>query len=255
MAHSALNAGSLVGPFRGCIYFQYFRQKVRTRMPEWLNASLSQDLTISATTLFVRLVVSVAFGFAVAAIYALSHGKHHENGESVSTTIILLSGLVAMVTLVIGNSVARAFGLVGALSIVRFRTSIQDTRDTAFVIFAVTVGMAAGAGLFLVPLLGIPILGFVAVGLSKVSSRNSHGNGGCQIRIRVAADRVESTDLTEILAHHLRRYQAVTTRLSRNGDTFDYIFRGQLRGKRSLEELVSVLRAVDGIQSVKILRN
>src|SRR3712207_7408096 len=57
---------------------------------------------------------------------------------------VLLAVLVALVTLVIGDSTARAFGLVGALSIVRFRTVVEDTRDTAFVIFAVALGMAAG---------------------------------------------------------------------------------------------------------------
>ena len=50
-----------------------------------------------------------------------------------------------MVTQVIGDNVARAFSLVGALSIVRFRTVVRDTQDTAYVIFAVAVGMAVGA--------------------------------------------------------------------------------------------------------------
>ena len=59
---------------------------------------------------------------------------------------MLLSILIAMVTQVIGDNVARAFSLVGALSIVRFRTVVRDTVDTAFVIFAVAVGMAVGAG-------------------------------------------------------------------------------------------------------------
>ena len=58
---------------------------------------------------------------------------------------MLLSILIAMVTQVIGDNIARAFSLVGALSIVRFRTVVRDTQDTAFVIFAVAVGMAMGA--------------------------------------------------------------------------------------------------------------
>ena len=50
---------------------------------------------------------------------------------------MLLSILIAMVTQVIGDNIARAFSLVGALSIVRFRTVVRDTQDTAYVIFAV----------------------------------------------------------------------------------------------------------------------
>jgi hypothetical protein len=61
-------------------------------------------------------------------------------------TLVLLCVLIAMVTQVIGDNVALAFSLVGALSVVRFRTAVRDTKDTAFVIFAVAVGMAIGAG-------------------------------------------------------------------------------------------------------------
>ena len=72
-----------------------------------------------------------------------------------------------MVSVVIGNSVAHTFSLMGALSIVRFRTVVEDTRDTAFVIFSVVVGMAAGAGLILVALIGIPCVGLAAIVLNR----------------------------------------------------------------------------------------
>src|SRR5439155_23381051 len=74
--------------------------------------------------------------------------------------------LLAMVSMVIGSDIARAFSLVGALSIVRFRTVVEDTRDTAFVIFAVIVGMAAGAGVYVVPAVGIPLVAVVAWALA-----------------------------------------------------------------------------------------
>jgi hypothetical protein len=66
--------------------------------------------------------------------------------------------LIAMVTQVIGDNIARAFSLVGALSIVRFRTAVRDTEDTAYVIFAVVVGMAVGAGHVWVATLGMAVV-------------------------------------------------------------------------------------------------
>ena len=72
----------------------------------------------------------------------------NEEAESFVVTLVLLTILIAMVTQVIGDNVARAFSLVGALSIVRFRTVVRDTQDTAYVIFAVAVGMAVGANNF-----------------------------------------------------------------------------------------------------------
>ena len=68
-----------------------------------------------------------------------------------------------MVTQVIGDNVARAFSLVGALSIVRFRTVVRDTQDTAYVIFAVVVGMAVGAKNPWVAFIGLGLVGAAAL--------------------------------------------------------------------------------------------
>ena len=83
----------------------------------------------------------------------------NEEAESFVVTLVLLTILIAMVTQVIGDNVARAFSLVGALSIVRFRTVVRDTQDTAYVIFAVAVGMAVGANHPLVALCGLVVVG------------------------------------------------------------------------------------------------
>src|SRR6185295_13041366 len=82
---------------------------------------------------------------------------------SLQSTLVLLSILIATVTQVVGESPARAFSLVGALSIIRFRTVVQDTQDTAFVIFAVVMGMAAGASAPWVAMIGLGIVSLAAV--------------------------------------------------------------------------------------------
>jgi len=91
-----------------------------------------------------RIGMAVILGVAVAAIY-----RWARRGEAIQptflTTLVLLAAVIAMATQVIGDNVARAFSLVGALSVVRFRTVVKDTQVTAFVIFAVVVGMASGA--------------------------------------------------------------------------------------------------------------
>ena len=92
---------------------------------------------------------------------------------------MLLAVLIAMVTQVIGDSVARAFSLVGALSIVRFRTVVRDTQDTAFVIFAVVVGMAVGARDPWVALIGLAIVGAAAFVMAPRSSKAARTSISC----------------------------------------------------------------------------
>src|SRR6186997_3269311 len=109
-----------------------------------------------------RLIAAMVLGGIVAQIYRHSRA---EPASSFTVTLVLLAILIAMVTQVIGDNVARAFSLVGALSIVRFRTVVRDTRDTAFVIFSVAVGMAVGANHPTVALCGLAVVGAAAIGL------------------------------------------------------------------------------------------
>jgi hypothetical protein len=85
-------------------------------------------------------------GFLVAKAYRASTRRPAASLDRHATTLVLLTVLVAMTALVVDDSVARAFSLVGALAIVRFRTFVEATRDTAFVIFAVVAGMTIGVG-------------------------------------------------------------------------------------------------------------
>ena len=109
-----------------------------------------------------RLLIAFALGVLVTRIYRWTHHREAKPPDSFLTTLALLTILITMSTQVIGDNVARAFSLVGALSIVRFRTAVQDTRDIAFVICAVVVGMAVGAGYLAVALTGLPVVGLAA---------------------------------------------------------------------------------------------
>src|SRR5206468_11361947 len=130
------------------------------------------DPVLGIDEILLRLGLGAAFGVAVGAVYYLTQKKKRGEAASFVSTLVLLAILLAMVSMVIGSDIARAFSLVGALAIVRFRTVVEDTRDTAFVIFAVIAGMAAGAGAYRVAAFGIPIVAVMAWAL-----RTWGGNG------------------------------------------------------------------------------
>src|SRR5204863_4278667 len=111
-------------------------------------------------------VLAFTLGWVVAGIYALTQRRPRAELIQFAATVVLLTVLIAMVMQVIGTELARGFSLAGALAIIRFRTVVQDSRDTAFVIFAVVVGMAVGAGLAIIPLIGIPFVSTAAVLMS-----------------------------------------------------------------------------------------
>ncbi len=129
-------------------------------------------------------------------------------------TLVLLSILIAMVTQVIGDNVARAFSLVGALSIVRFRTVVRDTQDTAYVIFAVAVGMAVGAAHPWLAIGAIVVIGFAAYVMRERAAATALATAEdayvLQVRVGVGSD--PNTLLASTLEGYLRRTPAAVDR-------------------------------------------
>jgi hypothetical protein len=203
-------------------------------------------------TVLLRLIGALALGAAVAWIHARTT-KSAEMGASFPSTLVLLAVLIAMVTQVIGDNVARAFSLVGALSIVRFRTVVRDTRDTAFVIFAVVVGMAAGAENLPVAVLGLAVGGIAAFTLSALArSKGSEEwvpTHVLRVRSAVAVNLEGAVD--GVLDKHAVRRRLVslgTVKLSTAMEAMWEI------DPVPVEELVRVIGRIEGIQDVRIER-
>jgi hypothetical protein len=94
-----------------------------------------------------RLFVSLLMGMILSLLYMRLH-REDQTKSSFLRTLILLPLAASAVSLVIGNNIARAFGLLGAVALVRFRTVIKNTLDMVFVFIAITLGMASGTSLF-----------------------------------------------------------------------------------------------------------
>lgn len=114
------------------------------------------------TDIIINLTVAFALGMIISAVYKQTH-KGLSYSQSYMLTIIFISIITAMVIMVIGNSLARAFALVGALSIIRFRTVVKDTKDTAYIFLALATGMAAGTSSYFLALTGVAFIMSVAV--------------------------------------------------------------------------------------------
>ncbi|HVU88412.1 MAG TPA: DUF4956 domain-containing protein [Pirellulales bacterium] len=223
-------------------------------MPDWLTPTTTEGIPDDATGLALRLAMSFAFGTCVAAIYLASHGRERSHPAPLATTLVLLSMLIAMVSIVIGNSVARAFSLVGALSIVRFRTVVDDTRDTAFVIFAVIVGMAAGAGLYLVALVGVPMTGLIAIALSHWTATQAEAKPRrhhLSIRLALGHDRAI---VERVMSEYLQSFVLTESSTARQGEAIDFCYETKLRAESDMALLVIVLNQVEGVMNVEMRR-
>ena len=113
--------------------------------------------------MLVNIAVALVVGFWLAFVYQQTH-KGLSYSQSFTQTIIFISLIVAIVMMVIEGSLARAFALVGAMSIIRFRTVLKDTKDLSYVFGALALGMAAGTSNYFLAGIGtvfVSVLAFV----------------------------------------------------------------------------------------------
>ena len=224
-------------------------------MPDFLTAPLRGTPALAPVDVLVRLLIAFALGAVIAGIYRRTRGLG-DASTSFQTTLVLLAILIAMVTRVIGDNVARAFSLVGALSIVRFRTVVRDTQDTAYVIFAVAIGMAVGANDLWVAAVGIIVVGLAAYLMRprRTSIGTSNGDLPFALHVRVGLGHDLQTVLTPILDRHLGSWMLTGVSTARQGMMLELTYDATMKPGQAPDALVSDLNRVEGVQSVSLQR-
>lgn len=221
-------------------------------MPEWLQGAVADQNHIPFEVLVARLLVAFTLGCVAAAVHHLASGRPAGKADrQFLATLILLAVLICLVTLVIGNNVARAFSLVGALAIVRFRTVVEDTRDTAFVIYAVVVGMAAGTGYPEGALICTPLVILVAWAFRTPRDAAPPPSEGT-LTLRFGAGHPPDEKVTAVLTQHLGKYRLTGMSTARGGSALDVSYAVSLPAPERSFALVAELNRIDGIQGVEL---
>ena len=204
------------------------------------------------TQMLINLGVAFIAGLLVAAIYKGTRPRSHVT-PSFPPTLVLLAILLAMVTQVIGESLARAFGLVGALSIVRFRTIVRDTQDTAFVIFAVVVGMAAGAQAFTIIALGLAV-GGLAAALVRTKTHIGWADAENTLSVRLGLGVNHETLLKDAFDKNVEASELLSVVTAKGGAAIEYIYRVRMKPGFEAGPFVRELTKLEGVQNVELRR-
>ncbi len=219
-------------------------------MFEQLQSVVSTGPSVPWHDLAVRLLIALGAGGVVAWIYKRSRGVH--GTESLPATLVMLAILICAVTQVIGESMARAFSLVGALSIVRFRTVVRDTRDTAFVIFVVVVGMAVGAGQPLVAVATVIVAGVAAWLMAPGRLGESENEEGHELTVKLGLGLEAAVLEGGVFKESLVRWLSVGASTTKQGSAIEMVWRVTLRPGTSPGDLVRALNRVEGVQGVEL---
>lgn len=198
-----------------------------------------------------RLLVAWLAGQAVGWFYSWSHGVLSYSQNFVQS-IVMLSMVVSVIMGVVGDSLARAFGLGAALAIVRFRTPVKDSRDTTFLFLAVAVGMAAGSGMLAIALSAAAMIGLGSLFLHWTAFGTRSTEQG-MLRLHYQGDDEGRTAIPEILRTYCRTFQLAAVRQGRPDGPEEFVYDVNLRDEGKGDVLVRELIEMTGVSGVSLL--
>ena len=140
-------------------------------MKEQIYKLISTPGDMSWETILMNIGAAAILGFFIFISYFISH-RGTIYSKKFNATLVILTVLTGTVMTVIGNNIALSLGMVGALSIVRFRTAIKDSRDTVYIFWAIIVGICCGVGDLLVACIGSGVVFVVILLLGCIKNDN-----------------------------------------------------------------------------------
>jgi len=208
----------------------------------------SEEFSLTLT----RVLLNLCLSFGLALVAAVMYRRMYTGpaySSSFFVTLIVTPIVVTMIMMAIGSNVAMSIGLVGALSIIRFRTVIKDTRDMAFLFLMIGIGLCCGAGVYPLAIVGTVFVGAVLTGIHFLGNK-----GGEREYILVFRRRGVGTDeAEEALADFVdwRKLHGAADLGPEGG--CEYTYRIKLSAAATPERLISRLRAVDGLYDSSLI--
>lgn len=209
---------------------------------------------LTTTDILTRLVVAFLCGYAISWIYKWTYrGPGYLSGFA--NSLIVLSLITAVVLLVIGNNLARAFGLVGAMSIIRFRTAVKETQDIIFIFLSLAVGMAAGVGYFKIAIISTLFIGLV---LSILAFRDKDRGGSEEglLQFRLLSDNTDGENtFLPALKQFCKSWKLLNARAVGGNEepVLEVAFFIELNRAEESLELLNTLNSISEIENATLL--
>ncbi len=218
---------------------------------EILDGTSVVDSTFAPENVLFSLLLAFVLGQILAWVYYFTH-----SGLSYSRTfvqsLVMVTVVVAMIMAVIGNNLVRAFGLMGALSIIRFRNVVKDTRDMVFIFCTLVVGMAAGTQYYSLAIMGTIILSLIAIYLHLTGFGTHQPHNGF-LRFSLRSHIGPKHPIPDILKRFCANFTLISAQDSGFGSAeVEYAYQLMIRNAKKNEKMLSELEQVEGIENISL---
>ncbi|MFD6951298.1 hypothetical protein A6A08_22815 [Nocardiopsis sp. TSRI0078] len=208
--------------------------------------------TFSVMDVVLSLVLALVTSLAVAWTYRATH-RNISYSQSYVHTLIILGMLIALIMLVVGSNIARAFALVGALSVVRFRNAIKETRDVGFIFLVMAVGMACGTRFYTLAVIATLVICAVILLMHRFNwfALNVQRQ---VVKVQVPADGSDhGPAIDDVLIRSTDEYELISTETVRGGSLLEMAYTARLKRGVKPGDLIERLRGINSGQKATVL--
>ena len=212
-----------------------------------------KDLTSLFTLVDVAIVMLLSCGLsmACAAIYRSTH-RGTSYAQSFAQTLVLMGMVTALIMLIIGSNIARAFSLVGALSVIRFRNAVKETRDVGFMFLVMAIGMACGTRFYLLATFATAVFAAVLSVMFKLEFF-SKDVAERLLRVRLPAERDIDRTLEPIFREWLVDNRLVAIETVAGGALQEIVYTVVLKPKADPQAFLEAVRTVTDNNKVALV--
>ncbi len=199
-------------------------------------------------TVILGLLLAFASGHVIAWVYMYTHSGLSYS-KSFVNSLIVMPTITTLVMNVLANNLITAFGLMAVFAIVRFRNILRDTLDTTYILTVLVIGMACGTQKFTTAVLGCAAcaVGMLYLWGTMFGSRHRYD---IIVNLHWSRTVAEIGDLQSVLDRHSRKTHCASQRSHEGYEGTDISYRLLLRDARRSEDLLTELRATQGVSRV-----
>ncbi len=213
-----------------------------------LSTSINNPTLLSV---FYAFLLSFILGTIVAVLYiktfqGLSYSRNYLHA------LILCPILIAITMQAIGDNVARGVGMIGAISILRFRMNVKDPRDMFFLFASLAIGLAAGVHAYGIAAMGTLCFAMACLVLAKTPfAHGPHFDG--LLRFNLVSGEAAQRQLEQVLNSSCKHFALVSIRELNQGDILDYAYQVKFRRDMNNHSFVNQIQKIPGARAVNLM--
>lgn len=212
-----------------------------------------QDL--SGTFSVADIAIAMSLSFVLSAMIGWVYRATHRNvsySQSYVQTLVILGMLISLIMLVVGSNIARAFALVGALSVVRFRNAIKETRDVGFIFLVMGVGMAVGTRFYLLAVVAAVTISLIIMIMHRFNWFQLNVRRQV-VKVQIPSDEDLTARIQDVLIRHTDEFELVSMESIRGGALTELMYTVKIKKGSEPADLIAGLRERNYGQSVTVL--